>query len=252
MRKAFCLLFGLVFVVCSSFAQAEERVEPEYVTPTIENLANLYWKLGTLDIESDRDIDSYLIITECQIYKDHRHNDVQWHEIRKVTRDMIQKNKDSFSNHFEIITKIGLGHYDLDRQVFYISEGDQILGQQSFEYNYNQEAVMCGGVYNLPGYPKDIVLELTRPIALTQIAMPPEDAENLIQEKYDWYESLHINDRPYHDPREVYLRLKIEVLSYDGVTQDKRKAIVKSHVNSLEVYSDKARENLIYKRDYNH
>ena len=80
------LIFALTLLPILAYAQdaAAPSANADYIyeQPTYAKLAQLYWALSKLDPKKDTDIDNFLLINECDIYKQYRSNEFEWKDIR--------------------------------------------------------------------------------------------------------------------------------------------------------------------------
>ncbi len=64
-----------------------------YATPNMQNLSKLYWRLGVFNPDDKKIIDNYLIINECDVYRNFYRDDFEWANVRDATRDMLMEKK---------------------------------------------------------------------------------------------------------------------------------------------------------------
>src|SRR5262245_27980767 len=60
-----------------------------YEEPTVQKFSQLYWAISKLDPTNDTDIDNFLMINECDIYREYAHNEFEWKEIREAGRQFV-------------------------------------------------------------------------------------------------------------------------------------------------------------------
>lgn len=230
----------------------EKAEETEYIGATFENLSKLYWALGMLSPDDNEALDNYLLINECEMYRRYFLNDMDWNNIRNVTRDFLTKNAVTFPTTFEIVTTIKLGRYDLQHEQFEIEEESKMYGTRNIDTQINSKTRLCGdlGTTEIPGYPRNVVLYLNKPIVLTALPVPAPLAEAYLGEEdntkaahsHQSYEFAKFN-------RFAYLRLKVRIIQFKEmviIVGGLSKAGMFAQVEGLEVYADNDLSQLLY------
>lgn len=216
--------------------------EKRYQALTRATLSQLYWVMGHMDPNRDADIDNFLKINKCDLYKENFNDDFAWHEIRQDARVSLIKHKDSFSKHIQIIQPIYLGRYNVVDQTFPLTR--KII-TKSFEVKATDEDKWaCKSVNDgshVWRYPHRAIMQLANTLKLTKIEVPIELAgqyNNMHQTTFDE------NTRP------AYMVKKLRVFEASPVNKDKRRskntASISAVLESIDIYGDKARTFLIY------
>ena len=248
-------------------AQEDEDDKPPknrfYERLTIENLSRTYWALSKFELTNDEAVDFYAMINECDIYKEFSANEFEWASIREATRNYIEANKKNFPLRYEIIQPLKLGEYNKQEEAFEIQDEYKIQGVRRFEVaTENFYDTICGfdrSGYgrNIPGYPRSVIVELSRPIALVRIPMSPEKAEEYLEEKTkgkNLNTNAERNREQILDLREVFMSMKVKLFSYrKDVTlkgAQTQHAEVLAILERIEIYSDMNKKNLLYSEDY--
>ena len=238
--------------------QEPQKQESPYKAPTVKNFSQLFWALSRLDPEEDRYIDNYILINECSIYKDYFHNEFEWDSIRDLGRKNILENKHTFPLRFEFIQPLKLGKYNFEKQGFEILEDYQIDGIRRFEIQATDYLdPVCGYSGPIPGYPKAVFVELSRPVLLDVLPMEKEKADRYVAEKAIEYKKLNTIDQDrstVYDFREIYIVLKVKFFASAGDHRnihDKTEfAKLLGVLESIEIYDDPQKEKLLYQQDY--
>ncbi len=233
-----------------------------YERPTMTKLSQLYWTLGKLDLNEDPNVDFFLMINECDIYKDYFHNEFEWKTVRDATRKFISDNRNKFSLRFEVMQQLNLGEYHLETERFDIVPEAQIKNTRRFEVFANDYDVpICnydigGNVRPIPGYPRGLLVELTRPIMLTSLPVDKLTAHNYIEEKLKPFKALnpqYQNMDNLYALRDAYLVMKIKLFAYRGEgysTISMQLAEVLGILEGIEIYADRKKKKLLYVEDY--
>ncbi len=241
---------------------AKKRSNNVYESPTIENFSQLYWALGKLDPENDTHVDNYLMINECDIFSDYSANEFEWKQIRESARSFIKKSKGSFHLRYAVTIPIKLGEYDVEKNRFNILKDYQINGVRRFEvYADDYRRTVCNIDTNrvegdIEGYPRGLLIELSRLMVLNTLPVDPMTAEDYIEEKMRPYKGLRSSDQDLnaiHSFRDAYIVLKVKLFAYRKETkipQGIKLAEVLGILEGFDVYSDKARKKLIYTEEY--
>lgn len=227
---------------------------------TFGKLARLYWKLGVLDINDDDAVDKFMMITECDIYKEYSFNEFEWKNIRNKARVFLKDNLDSFPVRFKYAQPLKLFEYNFESGFFEIMPEYQIRGSRKFEVipdDYGQRVCNEGAsTPEISKYPKALFVELTQPLNLTGIPMKPAQAKKYIDDKMIDMSSLPPESQSrklIYDARDAYIVMKIRVFTYkgeEGVEDMRRRAVVYTMLEGFEIYSDAQHENLLYFENY--
>ena len=239
--------------------EAEYEVSSRIYEPiTMENLSQLYWGINRLDIENDTYIDHFLMINECDIYKDYVFHEFEWTNVREAGREYIKNNANEFPLRFEFVQQINLGSYDMETEEFEIIEEHQINGIRRFYVDaIDGNGPVCGEVNVIEGYPRGIVVEVSRPLDLQSLPLEREKAEKFITQKLEIFKKLQGQMQSKSNlfaMRNVYLVLKIKIFANQGdyIAPDtsRTKALVLGVLEAVEVYTDEERTDLLYSIQY--
>jgi hypothetical protein len=203
------------------------------------------------------------MINECDIYKEFSANEFEWASIREATRKSIEGNKKLFPLRYEIMQPIKFGEYNKNEKAFEILDQYKIQGIRRFEVAAeNFDDSVCGydkSGYgrNVPGYPRSLIVELSRPIALVKVPLSEERAMAFLEEKTKG-KNLEVNairnQEQIHDLRDAYMAMKVKLFSYrKDVTlkgAQTKHAEVLAILEKIEIYSDRDKKNLLYSEDY--
>lgn len=196
-----------------SGTQTAKKVERNYAQISYAGLTKLAWSYGAFSIDNLKDLNSYIIITECSLYNKFFSNEFEWEKIRKATKEFIVNEKNNVSRYYEYVQPIFMDRYDYSLQGFPIMEADKNLkGQKNLQFaNFQNGATECGS-YNLGDgiYPSVGVLTLSSPLTLTFIRVP----QKLAQQYIDWRAKSGIGTT---DNRQAFIRYRIRIDGYEGI-----------------------------------
>lgn len=251
----------------SSSAPSEQAETPAtnyyYEKMTLENLSRTYWALSKFDPKDDKAIDFFAMLNECDLYKQFSGNEFEWASIREATRKSIEINKKLYPLRYEMMQPIRFGEYDKESQAFEILDEDKIEGVRRFEVSAENFAdSVCGydpSGYgkNIPGYPRGLIIELSRPIGLVKVPLETDLAQRYLEEKTGGRD-MDVNAVKSKDQiyalRTAYMVMKIKIFSYkqDVAVRGSPNlfAEVMAILEKIEIYSDRERKNLLYSEDY--
>ncbi|MFN3827470.1 MAG: DUF4852 domain-containing protein [Micavibrio sp.] len=225
----------------------------KYVNPTIQNLSHLYWNLGALDYANSVHIDNFLMINECDMFTTYLNNDLEWEEMRESTRSFLRTNTKFFPTHFKIAIPLYLTRYDPEKQVFNVNmDKSSVNYARRIETIYYVGGTVCGRVGEIDGYPKNLVLLLSRPFVLPQVPVEQELARLFLDEynaKNKVRAKMMHRDEAYE--RMAVLELFIKVMSFKGRVYGvggSLKAAVFAQVDHIKVYADTEKQKLLWEK----
>ena len=180
-------LILLCLLSFDAFAQTENgasNVQLLYAPTTPDYLAKSNFMLKELDENNNTIIDQYLLVTECDLYRQYYTNDIEWSKIREATRGYIRTNKKLFPNRFEFVQPIYLGRYDVPSHSFEILDNSKLMGvgimQVSGNYASDYKCLKTSD-YNPKIFPLNAVLNLSRPLNYTSVKASQESAEEYLK-----------------------------------------------------------------------
>lgn len=225
-----------------------------YVTPSMENLSRLYWRLGIFTTGNKKAIDNYLIINECDIYKNFFSDDFEWNNIRKSTAEMLKEKSPAFTNQFKILVPIDLGRYDMKKGGFDIVSGTAFENSRRIQVTSGVGGYKgCDQQGDLDGYPSQVILILNKPFTFDFVKVDEHVAQAfLLRKKY--------NRTPV--PRELrnkgfqrlaFARMRVTFARFQGVVQDNRnvaQAVLYGKLDGIDVFEDLNEEMLLTSISY--
>lgn len=283
-RLCFAFVLGAVLLTAAAaFAQDEQQTIPEdmtrtatgslsaysdyylsdltedehgdgYIKPTFERLSQLYWALAMLDLNDDTAIDGYLMIHECDLYKQFYARDFELTELRKVTRESIVFNISSFPTKFEVFLPVGLDRYDVGRKAFSVYEASQFVSAKRLEVSRNALTRVVCGKQEIEKYPRNFILAFNRPFTLTEVAMPPDIAQEVIdfseEDRKKGIRGINFELQRFSPLRRiVYLRLKVSITQYKEMGRNYSDEIVPvffATIDGYQIFIDRERKTMIY------
>jgi hypothetical protein len=273
MQKTFNLLILIVFFTFSlaQAAVAEEKSEvasPEtpqnssdayiYEQATMANLSQMYWALSKLDIENDEHVDNFMMINECDIYKDYYQDEFEWRNVREGGREYIKNSLKSFPLRFEFLKEIQLDNYDIETETFHLMPSDQMDGIRRFKMKaVDGNGYICGTTHRIPHYSRSIAVEFSRPFSLFDFSMSEDKAKAYIIQKTDEIrkenERTSINRWSLTNNRYVYLAMKVKIFASGDDTFTPEGQLIPSFraiLEGIDIYADKDRKQILYSKAY--
>ena len=95
-----------------------QEVGESYVTMTYPNLFRLAWAFDVYKSDDNAALDTYLKISECNLYKKYYKNEFEWEKIRLATKAYLDKYGKKRDIYFEYVQPLELGRYDEEIQGF--------------------------------------------------------------------------------------------------------------------------------------
>lgn len=233
---------------------AEDVAEEDKYKPlTFQDLARLYWASGRFQFDDIVSLDSFLKITECQLYNQFVYDDFEWEAVREAAKVSIQANKSSYQKHFEFLLPITLGRYDVGREVFEVSAG-QIDSVRKFEFRTvdgDGRGNSCLQGKPVLNYESQVYLTLNRPFAFKEFPVPKAIATIYLDDLEKMYQDMPAELRMKRYQRSAFLRLKMRFLSYRGTERSSagNYASFFGILEGYEVYADQKMTRLLYKED---
>jgi hypothetical protein len=233
-----------------------------YEKPTRQKFSRLFWALGMLDLKEDKNIDNFLQINECDIWKDYFYNEFEWRKVRESGRQFLAENSNKFPLRFEVAQMMLLGEYDLQTESFDVLRDYKIADTARIEvFPQDYADVVCqddgsGRLQQIDGYPIGIVAEFNRPINLVRIPVPEELARTFIEDKLRTFKKLRSdkqNQENLYSYRDAYLFMHVKFFAYkDQFTNNDnyRMAEIMAVLEGFEIYADKDKKLLLYSQDY--
>lgn len=230
--------------------------DSKYVDPTYANLARLYWALGILDVNKADLIDNFLAITECEMFMTYINNDLEWKEIRNLTRESLRKDYKTFPTHFRIMIPLYLDKYIVEGEYFEVDQKKSAIDSvRNIETVYYTKTVTCGKTGDIEGYPRNLILYLNRPFSLSELPVERELARLFLDETNSKIKKTPDVNRPIKtdsSKRMAFLELMFRVHSFKETANTMggmEKAVVYAQIDYIRVYADYAKEKLLYQKD---
>jgi hypothetical protein len=192
--------------------QIKKVVEHTFSQMTYDNLYKLAWSYDAFSPDNTEALNTYLMITECNLYNKFFSNEFEWEKIKIATKDFLKKNKGNVSRYYEYVQPIYMGRYDYSLQGFPIVNSENFKGQKNLQFaSYPSGLTSCGG-YDISSmtYPSTGVLSLSSPLNLSFVRVPL----SLAQKYVEWRTKQGMFD---DERRQAYIRYRIRIDGYEGI-----------------------------------
>ena len=219
----------------------ENKYSGKYLRITPQTLSQLYWKLQVFDSGDNWAIDNYMLINECEIYQDNVNNDFEWNKIREVVKASLNKNKEYFSTQFEFYVPVHLGRYDSKQKGFFLVDGTGYEGVRRMEVqSYIKVHDICGKEDEIKDYPQAVLFVLQKPLNYVFAEVDKDVAQAYILRKQREVLDLPEDQRQRKYQRTAYVRMRINVLEYQGNIKGKNNAlaVLKSELQGIDLFED--------------
>lgn len=259
-RTKVLFILALSIICTATFSNAAKAAlvnNNQYLKPSLENFSRLYWALGIMDPKIDEQIDNYMAINECDIYKDYKFNEFEWKNIRETARKMLTKSAPTFGTRFSIMQEIKLGGYDETRGGFEVQDKFSVDNSRRFEINAVDTAnKVCGLSRYINYYPKGIILELSRPFTLDFLPVHESLARSYIEESIEEFRNIkekYQTQENLYNKRSAYMEMNVKVFSFLGYGRSQSSAYLAKTIGVLEsikVYADRKKTTLLFAKTF--
>ncbi len=233
------LMVFIAALLLATPAYAEDYASTNYV-----NLIKTLVRFGTFDINDDDLIDNYAMVVECEIYKNHYHDDFKWNKARAALRKAIRQDVSSFPTAYRYAATLQLGRYDFKKKMYNFSENTSVRNVNVFTIE-NNGRIDCYG--KQPALlPTMFRMVLNEPLNITGLPLPEGDANILMKRM----------DESGNQERLVYSDFNIRITFIAPLYRAKRSSVLEqdkgvgvrmdARLESVNFYSDPERTKLIY------
>ncbi|MFY9287771.1 MAG: DUF4852 domain-containing protein [Alphaproteobacteria bacterium] len=242
MKKVFILLLALLL---ASPAQASD-----YAEPTWPNLVRTLIRFGAINVNDDRLLDQFAIITECALYKAMYRDDFQWNKVRGVMRDSIRANVATYPTNYRYEAELQLGKYDFKEKLYRLTDKTTVRNVNSLLL-FQAYRNVCGdaNIRDIPDYFRAI---LDTPVTFEGLPLNEKDAEVMVKQmregkNTDLIVYTRFNLRiVYIDPLTKALKSKDADSYVQGTMRNGHQIRLDVHLDSMDFFSDKEMTKLIY------
>ncbi len=215
-----------------------------YEEPTIKSFSYMSWAIGFYKIDNDEDVDLFMKVNECPMYKEYFFDKPEWARIRKATREFLLKNLQDFPTRFEFMLPLMLKDYVDEKHSFEIQDSFKINGVKKIEVFANdfREPPCVKNSLIQNGSVRGLMLDFSRPFTLSYIPMSKEMAQryiddriSVVREKYG--DRIERGSFSYNDvlaEHKAYLVLKVKIFAYG---KSGYSSADKNRVKNLQVFS---------------
>ena len=248
-----------VMLLLTSTVSADTKKNVIYERPNIRTLSQLYWRMLKLDPADDEAVDNFMMINECDLYRDYYQNEFEWLGICDAARTFLLENRKDFPIHFEFVQPLRFAEYDLETSEFDVWEPYKINSVRRFEVlaeDLFKDVCDKKSKVIIPNYPKGLLVELNRPFTLDSISVDPEKAREYIEERIEAAKvtSSNVNSKKdLYETRSAYLVMRFRVFSYkeeERVRNFGQMAKVLAVLESYSIYGDRDHQNVLFAEDF--
>jgi hypothetical protein len=213
----------------------EKVVERTYAQVTYEGLYKLAWSYGAFDIQNIEHLNTYLKVTECNLYLKFYQNEFEWEKIKAATRKFLTEHKLEVPRYYEYVQPLILGRYDYSLQGFPVKNSDNYKGQRNLQFaRFMSGQTSCGPMsINEYEYPATAILSIDSPFTITFVRVSPD----LAQQYVEWRIK---NGLSIGDERQAFIRYRIRIDEYLGMKDhESREAFnFKGKLQRIDVFAD--------------
>lgn len=226
----------------------------EYATPNMKNLSKLYWRLGVFNPNDKKVIDNYLIINECDVYRNFMNDDFEWANVREATKQMLAEKSPAFTNQFKILVPIDLGRYDMDRGGFDLMNDTAFINSRRVQVTGSTTSFSdCGQQADLAGYPSNVVMILNKPFTFNFVKVDEHVAQAFLLRKRYNTTPLPRELRNKGFQRPAFARMRVTFVRYQGTNDlqgGRKQAVIFGKLDGIDVFEDMKEEMLLTSINY--
>lgn len=213
-----------------------------------KDIEDIAWIMGVRSLSSDDDIDNFLKINECDMYKEFYSNEFEWRNIREIAKDSISIKLNKIPKTLEYVQPIYVKQYDFKRKGFPLDKDYKFAGSSRFHISPDDiKDLKCTKYIKFLDYPSDIVLFSKRPVYLTFIPLDIETAKEFTENV-----PATLNDDDEYI-RPMYIKMNVAFIKYKrkffNLSAGRMVNEYFGTVNGYEIFLDKYLTRSILKKD---
>lgn len=221
----------------------------QYNQATLENLADMYWRLGAFDLQDDQAIANYIKIKNCPVYTDFVNDDMEWTKIVHTMREHVNLARDTFPLNYQFVIELHLGRYDVEQGGFPIIDRTGFKDVKRIEVSsLDARRDICYDSKAIKDYPKSLVILLPNPFTLDFVKLDEHVAQAYILRKKSEYAKMDEEMRVRRYERDAYLRLRVTFSQYDGNLRSEANeimGILYGAIDGYEIFEDSSEKRLL-------
>lgn len=243
------ILISFVVLISSAATAASD-----YTKASLPNMVRTLVRFNAINLNDNRLLDEYAIITECSLYKALYKDDFKWNKVRTAIRNSIRDNVGTYPTAYNYDTQLQLDRYDFEAKLFRFTE-KTVLKSINALVIYQIEAVTCGSGA-VTHIPRTFRAVLDTPVYFPGLPLAPKDAEAILKQMETdknidrivtatfnfhiiYIEPLHKNIRSRDNPES-------DTYSQSNAP-DNLSLRMDAHLDSIDFYQDAAKTKLIYR-----
>lgn len=203
-----------------------------YKDITRATLSQLYWRMGAFNTSNDIDIDNFMLLNRCDLYKENYRDDFEWYNIRNKAKASMEKNKANFPNRFQMTQQIFFERYNIRKEIFPLTHP---LATSRFQIQTEKDWP-CRDAVKTPRiwkYPDKANITFSSPLEIRTVRVLPKLA--MLYNTY--YDKVAL-----HSSRPAYIRVRFK--AYDAVPFSQKDltraapAEISAVVEQIDFYAD--------------
>lgn len=177
----------------------KEKIVEAYAPPDYREVIQSMVVLGGYDINDIKVADAYGEILYCDMYTKYFSNDFEWNNIRRQIANRVLQKKEMYRVQYEYKGLIKLDRYSFEKQVFPLTKETRMSNVGSLQLISETEArattpCLQQKEKDSTFFPMSIYLRFPRPINLTELKLPQDEAEVLLNK----LKAMRVADRSLH------------------------------------------------------
>lgn len=249
-----CLAFGAPALADPVPEPIDQTKPDDFIKPTWTDLLHTMVRFNAFDLNDDDLLDSYLAVTDCDLYQYYYKDDFKWNQIRKSARQSAEMNETKYPVFYHFDTELQLDRYDFDNKMYRLTDKSTIRNVNLFRI-YSVTGSPCG---EMPSQymPKNFQASSDTVLNLSGLPLAPADAQAL----------LHQMQQDKNSDRIIHMRINMTVTYISRVHKevlgagtngkrityfqlkdvDPKMVRMDVHINSVNFYEDPQETKLIY------
>ncbi len=225
----------------------------KYNLSSLQNLSQLYWRLGAFDFDDDVAVSNYIKINDCKIYTEYLNDDMEWKQIIGVMKDHLKKSSTGFPVNFQFVLQLHLGRYDPEAGGFPVVDKTGFTDVKRLQVDsMDHSKQICFDPKPVQDYPRSVTVILSKPFTLDFVKLDEHVAQAYILRKKSEFSKLDDATKLKSYERDAYLRLRITFSQYHGnlrAQNDDTMAILYGNIDGYEIFEDSLQKRLMLSVD---
>ena len=207
-----------------------------FIIPSAQSLSQSFVRLNGVDLTDPGMIDEFARVNYCPVFAKYYRDEFRWRHARKAIRQLINRNLESYPEHFVVNGRLPLGRYDFSEHAFILPPENRLdrVGRFTLKFPWPDGCFPAKATQIIP---MEYTISLDNPVTLSKIPVATMFAEFVSREM----------DRRENFTRSAYISFLIRINDFSLSQRSYEvKADARATLLSLRFYADPGRTILIY------